>query len=128
MDKTTRDLIDAVLTAILVFLSGLGHAQVLSWSEVTTDISGNPIDSSSIYYKLYYNLGSPPFIYASDVSQNYVDLSQAPEGCYNLRVTAVRTDSSPELESDPSPEVYGCVGGGPVESAIPRAPEQINYE
>ena len=103
-------------------------AQVLTWSPVTTDTGGNSINPSAIYYKLYYNLGSPPFLYASDHDAAYIDLQYAPEGCYNLRVTAVRTDSSPELESSPSDAVYACVGGPVSEITIPATPENLSYD
>lgn len=115
----------------LIFALSFGanlYAQTLTWSEVTHDTDDLPIPSGSIYYKLYYNTGQPPFIYTSDVSDISVDLSQAPEGCYNLRVTAVRTDTTPPLESAPSQEVFGCVGSGSQLIVQPQAPEDINYE
>ena len=114
---------------VLMFAPAL-YAQVLTWSSVTTDTSENPIDPAAIYYKLYYNTGSPPFLYASDHSETFVDLTNAPQGCYNLRVTAVRTDSPEELESAPSGEVFACVGGAPGADLLqqPQIPQDISYD
>ena len=117
-----------LLFIILLYAPAL-YAQVLTWSPVTSDTSDNPIDPAAIYYKLYYNMGSLPFLYASDHAETFVDLTFAPEGCYNLRVTAVRTDSSQELESDPSKSVYACVGGTTTSTLQqPQIPQDISYD
>lgn len=129
VEKTTRNLIDAILTTILVFLSGLGHAQLLSWSAVDTDVKNQPILSTDVYYKLYYSYdNTEPYSFASDHGDNFVDITGAPPACYYLRVTAVRTDSEPELESAPSNSVFACIGSVDEQLGIPNTPETITIE
>lgn len=118
-DRETNRPLDAILTAILVFFSGCSSAQTWSWSAPTEDINGNALSRDNLYFKLYWGYDNSEWYFSTDYNETSVDLSGVAAGCYYLYVSAVRTDTDPELESEPSESVHFCSA---VELGQPNPP------
>ena len=115
----------AAIVVLLVLLSQPCKAQIWSWAAPTTDINDNPIARSNLYFKIYWGYDNSEWYFSTDYTDTTVDLSGVPAGCYYLYVSAVRTDTNPELESEPSESIHYCSA---VELAEPRAPTEANLE
>lgn len=108
--RLTRILIPIIA---VMFVSHHAAAKVLlTWTAPTHDVIGDPIDpTATLEYKLYARVDSPssnffPYLTAQN---SPMDLSNARAGCYELYLTAIRTDVTPVLESDPSESIVACI-------------------
>jgi hypothetical protein len=88
-------------------LVSIACADELTWVMPTEDINGSYIDPNSLYATLYWGYSNSEWQSAGKVESPIV-LDGVAAGCYYLRVTATRTDTSPEMESGPSNVAYYC--------------------
>jgi hypothetical protein len=102
------------VAAFTLFLSYTGHAEaeptLLTWTEPTTDEAGVNLPAGILKYRLYARAAGQGR-FRRHTEEYYgleADLSWAPKGCYDIYLTAVRTDS--DQESAPSNEVVACFG------------------
>ena len=118
----------AALVVLLVLLSQPCKADELTWLPPETDEDGNALDPAILYYKLYWGYANSDYNYADDFYALSVNLDAVPPGCYYLSLTAVRTDTDPELESAQSESVYYCAGNSvSIKAPLPPAAE-VTYE
>lgn len=110
---------------ITLFITSSAWGQTWSWVAPTTDLNDNPIARENMYFKLYWGYDNSEWYFSTDYNDTSVDLSGVPAGCFYLYVSAVRIDTDPHLESEPSESVHFCSS---VELAEPNPPEdaQVN--
>ena len=119
-----------------MILAGAVQADSLTWTAPLTDEGGVALDPTVLYYKLYWGYAQTDYSFSGDHPSDArsIDLDGVPAGCYYLSLTAVRTDTSPELESVQSDSVYYCAGQptgppAPTEVTKPNPPEaDVTYE
>jgi hypothetical protein len=83
-------------------------ADELTWELPTEDINGNYIDSRYLTTSLYWRHPNDEWVNAGVIPGTSLSLLGADAGCYHIRLTATRTDTTPHMESLPSNEVYYC--------------------
>jgi hypothetical protein len=103
------------VAAFTLFLSYTGHAEagptMLRWTEPTTDEAGVNLPAGILKYRLYGRVNDSGRAFGGHQAEYYgveADLAAAPRGCYDLYLTAVRTDTN--QESAPSNEIVACFG------------------
>jgi hypothetical protein len=105
-----------VVSALVLFLFYTGRAEaeptLLTWTAPTTDEAGVEFPSGLILkYWLYGRVSDSNKRYGKHQAEYFgteADLAKAPRGCYDLYLTAIRTDTG--QESAPSNEVVACFG------------------
>lgn len=98
----------AIITLFLV--SPPAPADMLTWITQPEDVNGGVIDEANLYYRLYVRDSgtADEFKMISTMDESPLDLRKAKPGCYDLYLTAVRDDTRPQIESDPSETISHC--------------------
>jgi hypothetical protein len=103
------------VAAFTLFLSYTGHAEaeptLLTWTAPTTDEAGVDLPTGILKYRVYGRVAGNNGRFQRHTQEYYgleADLSWAPKGCYDIYLTAVRTDS--DQESAHSNEIVACFG------------------
>lgn len=106
----------------LLSVVAAAHSDSLSWEPVTEDVEGTAIAHADIQYQTHWSLDDVVWSVSSGGTTQRISLplDAVPPGCFYFRVTAIRTDSEFDIESDPSNTVYYCGAAGGT--AAPASP------
>jgi hypothetical protein len=114
-----------LLWLLVLIVPAVQAGTSLTWGTVTETVTGEPLEASNLYYNIYYQTDGSGWLFGASTPDTTVPLDSISSGCFDFRVTAVRTDTGGE--SEPSNQVSWCAGAA-LEKTDPINPKGVRIE